>query len=111
MYKRHLKKRGIPIALASNTNVIHWHAMSRILHTSKDSFPYPAALSFEVGAYKPDEKILDCAWRHIGNLPKFNCLFVDDGLAYVNAAKEWGFQGLHFDGQNSLDALLAPYIF
>jgi FMN phosphatase YigB (HAD superfamily) len=107
-FKR-LLEQTTPVALASNTNLIHWQRMLEIMQESTTQQPCPAALSFAIGAYKPDEAIFTAAWNLVGRLEKSSCLFIDDSLTYVEAARNWGFQAAHFDGKNSLGELIFAY--
>lgn len=101
-----LTNSGASVAFASNTNKIHWDAIKQILQSKGLSPNIPAALSFELGAYKPDPRLFECAARLVGNIPRSKCLFVDDNPNYVDAAAELGFAATCFTGQQTLAEII-----
>jgi glucose-1-phosphatase len=82
-----------PLYLLSNTNELHFtHIRERyaLLHHFQ-SF----VLSYEVGSRKPEPGIYQALIRQTG-LPAGQCLFVDDKLPFVMAAREQGLQSWQF---------------
>jgi HAD superfamily hydrolase (TIGR01509 family) len=58
-------------------------------------------LSYEVGARKPKEKIYDAVFEKT-DIARDETLYIDDIKAYVEAAKRYGLQGLHFKNAKDL---------
>ncbi len=82
-----------PLYLVSNTNPLHFAHIREhypLLHHFKR-----VVLSFEVGNRKPEPGIYRALIRQIG-LPPRQCLFVDDKLPFVEAARERGLQSWLF---------------
>ncbi|MDX1700501.1 MAG: HAD-IA family hydrolase [Melioribacteraceae bacterium] len=92
-------KRRYRLVLLSNTSNIHksyaWGKYSFIENFDK------LILSHEVGAVKPEEKIYR-AVENFTNEPPNSHIFIDDVLDYVNAAKNLGWDGIHFIGYENL---------
>ncbi len=65
-------------------------------------------ISGEVGAVKPDPEIFEIMLERIGR-PASQCVFIDDALANVEAARALGFATVHFQSpqqlENELEAL------
>ena len=95
----HLKNRGYPVFLLSNTNELHFsYIMERYpIVQSLDEW----ILSYEVGARKPKEKIYDAVFEKT-DIARDETLYIDDIKAYVEAAKRYGLQGLHFKNAKDL---------
>ena len=88
----HLADR-FPLYLLSNTNPLHFdYIVERYawLHRFQ-SF----VLSFEVGSRKPEPGIYQALIRQTGQPPGW-CLFVDDKLPFVTAAREQGLLSWQF---------------
>ncbi len=82
-----------PLYLVSNTNPLHFAHIREnypLLHHFKRF-----VLSFEVGSRKPEPGIYRALIRQTG-LPPRQCLFVDDKLPLVSAAREQGLQSWQF---------------
>jgi putative hydrolase of the HAD superfamily len=81
--------------LISNTNPLHFHYI-------KECFPLLRhiprfILSFQVGSRKPEAGIYRSLIQEMG-APPARCLFVDDKLPFVAAAREHGLVAWHFTG-------------
>ncbi len=93
-----LKKRH-KLILLSNTNSIHekyrWEHYD-FLENFDDLI-----LSHKIGAVKPEEKIYRAVEKSSGS-PAEEHIFIDDIEEYVNAAKSFCWDGVHFKGYNFL---------
>ena len=95
-----LRRRGFHTHLLSNTNDLHWEEIKRLYfstegYTCADLFDN-IFLSQEMHLAKPDPEIYHVAIRQIGR-PAEQCLFVDDTLINVEAARREGLQGAWLD--------------
>lgn len=95
-----LRRRGIHTHLLSNTNDLHWKEIKRLYfstegYTCSDLFDN-IFLSQEMHLAKPDPEIYHVAIRQIGR-PAEQCLFIDDTLINVEAARREGLQGAWLD--------------
>jgi len=99
----HLKNRGYPVFLLSNTNELHFsYIMERYpIVRSLDEW----ILSYEVGAKKPKQKIYDAVFEKT-DIARDETLYIDDIEEYVEAAKTYGLQGTHFKSAKDLWELL-----
>lgn len=79
---------GVVPVLVSNTNVLHWEGVLRIAHELPRLLPL-RALSFEVGAAKPDPAHFDAALALAG-APARDAVFADDRAEIVAAALRLG---------------------
>jgi FMN phosphatase YigB (HAD superfamily) len=89
----YLKNKGYPVFLLSNTNELHFsYIMERypIVHSLDEWI-----LSYEVGAKKPKQKIFDTIFEKT-DTARGEVLYIDDVPEYVEAAKNYGLQGLVF---------------
>jgi HAD superfamily hydrolase (TIGR01509 family) len=100
-----LRERGLKTAVLSNTQASHVAIMRR--NRWFDAFS-PVLMSCEVGCRKPEEAIFRLALEQLG-LPGSKVAFVDDVVAYVEAARTAGIHGIHHKGDASAtrQALLA----
>ncbi len=99
----HLKDKGYPVFLLSNTNELHFsYIMERypIVHSLDEWI-----LSYEVGAKKPKQKIYDAIFEKT-DVARSEALYIDDIQSYVEAAKTYGMQALHFTNAKDLWELL-----
>ena len=89
-----LKANGYRLVLASNTNAAHYE---RYREQFKDLLGHfdAVAVSHEAGARKPHPQFFEYAHRRAG-CEKDECLFVDDLLANVTAAREFGWHAIHY---------------
>lgn len=88
-----LKNQGFPIALLSNTS----QARSRFFRR-QGLYAYfePILLSCDCNLRKPNRKIYQHLLRML-NLPATSCLFIDNKRKNIQAAKQLGFNVIHFD--------------
>ncbi|MGE5641674.1 MAG: HAD family hydrolase [Byssovorax cruenta] len=59
-------------------------------------------ISGEVGAIKPEPAIFEIMLKRIGR-PASECLFIDDALANIEAARAMGFATVHFQSPEQLE--------
>jgi len=92
-------KNKYRLFLLSNTNSIHqkygWKDYPFLVHFEKQF------LSHEVGAVKPDEKIYRAVEKY-SCLPPEEHIFIDDIKEYADAAKNLGWDAIHFTGYDDL---------
>ncbi|MCH8034865.1 MAG: HAD family phosphatase [Bacteroidetes bacterium] len=92
-------KKNYTLILLSNTNSIHekygWEYYDFLKYFND------LILSHKIGAVKPEEKIYRAVEKSSGS-PAEEHIFVDDIEEYVNAAKSFGWDSIHFKGYNSL---------
>jgi HAD superfamily hydrolase (TIGR01509 family) len=89
----HLKAKGFPLFLLSNTNELHFtHIIDRypIVHLMDEWI-----LSFEVGAKKPKKRIYDAIFEKI-DVRSDEVFYVDDMVDNVDMARDMGMKGLVF---------------
>jgi putative hydrolase of the HAD superfamily len=89
---RDLKRRGLRLVLASNTNALHhdWFARSYASTLS----PLDAhVLSYQVGSRKPEPAFFAACLTAAQCAPA-QCLYVDDRDDFVTAGRELGLNGL-----------------
>ena len=88
------------IWLLSNTNPKH------IQDEIEKRYLFPrlvngAVYSFDVGVRKPEKKIYEIAMQKADAKPQ-ECLFIDDLLENIQAAKQVGIKGIHFKSSKQL---------
>jgi len=92
-------KQNYMLVLLSNTNSIHrkygWDGYEFLKYFDK------LILSYEVGAYKPEEKIYKAAQAFSGKPPEEH-IFIDDIADYVEGAKKVGWDAVQFTGYDNL---------
>jgi FMN phosphatase YigB (HAD superfamily) len=99
----YLKNKGYPVFLLSNTNELHFsYIMERypIVHSLDEWI-----LSYEVGAKKPKQKIFNTIFEKT-DTARGEVLYIDDIPEYVEAAKNYGLQGLVFKNAKDVWELL-----
>ncbi len=93
-----LKQNHI-LVLLSNTNPIHrkygWEGYDFLKYFDK------LILSYEVGAYKPEEEIYKAAQAFTRKPPEEH-LFIDDIAEYAQGARDAGWDAVQFKGYESL---------
>ena len=100
---RYLKNKGYPVFLLSNTNELHFsYIMERypIVHSLDEWI-----LSYEIGAKKPKQKIYDAIFERTDAV-RSEVLYIDDIRENVEAAKNYGLQGLVFRNAKDVWELL-----
>ena len=93
------------IWLLSNTNPKH------IQDEIEKRYLFPslvngAVYSFDVGVRKPEKEIYEIAMQRANANPQ-ECLFIDDLLENIQAAKQIGIEGIHFISSEQLKQELA----
>lgn len=91
------------VLLFSNTNAVHWAHADGLAGGRLGAFE--AYLSHELGVAKPDPAAFALVAERAGLEPG-RCLFIDDVMANVEAARRAGFQAEQFTSQPALAALL-----
>jgi putative hydrolase of the HAD superfamily len=79
---------GVTPVLVSNTNALHWEGVLRVAPEVPDLLPR-RALSFEVGAAKPDPRHFEAALA-LGGATAREAAFADDRSEMVEAARALG---------------------
>ncbi len=95
-----------PLYLVSNTNTLHF-AYIREKFDFLDLFE-SFILSFEVGSRKPEAAIYQALIEQTGR-PASRCLFVDDKLPFVTAAREQGLVAWQFSSPAEFIGCLQRY--
>lgn len=101
----HLAARH-PLYLVSNTNALHFDFIRQNYNflTYFQGF----ILSFELGSRKPESGIFQALIRQSG-VPPACCLFVDDKLPFVTAAREQGLLAWQFTSRHDFVRLLQEH--
>jgi putative hydrolase of the HAD superfamily len=89
-----LKRNGYRLVLASNTNAAHYDRYREQFRDVLRHFD-AIAVSHEAGARKPHAKFFEYAHRLTGS-EKAECVFVDDLLDNVAAARDFGWRAIHY---------------
>ena len=84
--------RSLRIYFLSNTNPLHIPALYKLFPTLL--FHHGEVLSYELGALKPERAFYDRALEKLG-LGARECLFVDDLVDNVAAARDFGLRSIH----------------
>jgi putative hydrolase of the HAD superfamily len=96
-------RQRVPLVLVTNaTDTLDEH-LDRIGLTH---FADAVVSSAKVGVAKPDQRIYEIAAELAGAAPE-RCLFVDDRLENVQAARAFGMAGVHYRTVADLAAVLA----
>ncbi len=99
-----LRQRGIPMGLLSNTFDAHWNFLTRKPFAILNLFPVQA-LSFQLGAIKPEPQIFQRAGEMAG-VPPHQIFFTDDLPANIEGACQAGWDAVLFSGVDSLRTAL-----
>jgi putative hydrolase of the HAD superfamily len=94
---------GVASAIVSNTNALHWEGVLRVCDV--DRLVDALALSFEVGAAKPEPRIFAAALERLG-VNAAHAVFADDRADYVEAARALGLDAFVVDRPATLEAEL-----
>ena len=89
-----LIEAGYRLGVLSNTCEVHWQyclRRFRILREGLDTH----ALSYEIGARKPDRAIYEGAAKRAGVAPE-EIFFTDDIADHIDAAREFGFDAVQY---------------
>jgi FMN phosphatase YigB (HAD superfamily) len=92
------------VELFSNTNAVHWARVRAMTGGRIDRFVQH--LSHQIGMLKPDIEAFALVAERAG-LDPARCLFLDDVMANVEAARRAGFQAEPFTTRAALAELLA----
>jgi putative hydrolase of the HAD superfamily len=93
---REAKGRGLRMALLTN-NVREWEPLWRSMLPVDEIFELVVDSAF-VGMRKPDPEIYELTLERLGGeIGAADCLFVDDVLPNVEAARELGMGAVHFE--------------
>jgi len=96
-------KQRYRLVVLSNTNAIHWPAVSQRYPLLKHFDEY--VLSYKVGALKPEPKIYREAIRAAQCRPE-ECFFTDDIAAYVEGARKEGIDAVQFQNLQQIESEL-----
>ena len=92
---RELKGRGLRMALLTN-NVREWEPLWRSMLPVDEIFELVVDSAF-VGMRKPDPGIYELTLERLGDgIAPSDCVFVDDVLVNIEAARELGMTAVHF---------------
>jgi putative hydrolase of the HAD superfamily len=98
-------KSNYRIFLLSNTNIIHFWKYTGDFYST---YGIPMAelfdklfLSYEIGIHKPDAGIYTHVLQNAG-IKAEECVFIDDSLANVDAARLLGMKGIHIANGNDV---------
>ena len=94
-----LSAANVRLGILSNTSQTHWDFISHNRYAILPDYFDVCALSFEIGAMKPDPKIYDVAADLAGVSPE-SVFFTDDLAENVEGARRYGFDAVQF--QNAL---------
>jgi putative hydrolase of the HAD superfamily len=95
-----LQRVGHRLGLLSNTNEMHWQYVRGRYTILSDVFER-FALSYEIGAIKPEREIFTAA-SEIADVPPEEVFFTDDRPELVEGAREAGFDAVTFTGPAAL---------
>jgi len=93
-------RADVSTVLVSNTNALHWEGV--LLVAPVDRLVDALALSFEVGAAKPDRAIFDAALAKLGAV-EGTPAFADDRPDYVAAARILGLDAFVVDSPSTFE--------
>ena len=91
-----LKRRDVRLVLASNTNELHYEWFRPRFAPTLDLFD-AEVLSFRVGCRKPDPGFFDACLRAALDVPLQECLYVDDRVDLIEAARAMGIEGVVYE--------------
>jgi glucose-1-phosphatase len=90
-----LRQAGYRMGVLSNTCEVHWQYCMDKYRIISDNFEV-YALSYRIGAVKPDRAIFQAAAELAGCRPE-EIFFVDDKPPLVDGAKAAGFDAIHYN--------------
>jgi glucose-1-phosphatase len=88
------------LALLSNTDALHTEYWQELLGNDMKLFK-EVILSFEVHKAKPDPEIFRIALQKLEAMPA-ECIYIDDVLEYVEAARKLGINAIQFKSYRQL---------
>lgn len=92
---------GVTPVLVSNTNALHWEGVLRVAPELARLLPL-RALSFEIGAAKPDPAHFAAALA-LANTTPAEAVFADDRIENVEAARGLGIDGFVVESSATLE--------
>jgi putative hydrolase of the HAD superfamily len=95
-----LRQAGYPLGILSNTCEIHWEYCVREYRFLSENFGIHA-LSYKIGAAKPDAAIFQAAAEMAGHRPE-EIFFTDDIPGHVAGARAVGFDAVQFTSAEAL---------
>ena len=95
--------RRVPVVLVSNTNRLHFDYCYRTFPIVREIGQF--ALSYEVGARKPDPRIYEMALVKF-KIPPAEAVYVDDLEMLIQAGKAFGLDAILFKGAKKLEEQL-----
>lgn len=99
-------RRTVPVVLVSNATT----RLESYLAEVGLSEAFDAVVNTSrVGVAKPDPRVFELAARRVG-VEAGRCLFVDDTVGHVVAAREAGLSGLHYQHVGQLRDVVAPLL-
>lgn len=102
---RQLKKKGLLVAIVSNSNEPHYR--SNMEYNLYKEFEI-IILSHQVGLAKPNPKIFELVLEKLGTNPE-ETIFIDDKPDYAAASETLGIHGLVFTGIEKFKGDLAAF--
>lgn len=94
------------LGLLSNTGEIHWNwLLSRFPFFRRFDL---RILSFQVGCMKPAAEIYREAIRQ-AHTPPQNCIYIDDIQTYVEASRQVGIHGIHYQSPEQVRLTLEQF--
>lgn len=99
----HLTAAGQRLGILSNTNEMHWNYIVNGRYTVVRRCFEKYALSYELGAMKPEAEIFRAA-AELARTPAEKIFFVDDHLENVLGARQAGFDAVQFQDARQLAA-------
>ena len=100
-----LAEARIPLGILSNTSAPHWRLVTDGRFAILPRYFNHFALSFEIGAMKPDPEIFSAAEK-IAGVQAAQIFFTDDLEENVEAAREAGWDAVQFESPGQLAAEL-----
>jgi putative hydrolase of the HAD superfamily len=100
-----LREAGRRLGVLSNTSEAHWDHCTRKFPLLTESFPVHA-LSFRIGAMKPDPRVYAAA-ADLAGFAGGEILFIDDRPDNFAAARQAGWQAVAFESASQLAKELA----
>jgi putative hydrolase of the HAD superfamily len=95
-----LRQAGYPLGILSNTCETHWEYCLREYRILSEAFGVHA-LSYKIGAVKPEAVIFYAAAQMAGCRPE-ELFFVDDTAGHVAGAQAVGIDAVHFTSAEAL---------
>lgn len=100
-------KNKYKVAILSNANT---GTLQRKLTPEQLALFDTVVVSAEVGMVKPDPRVYEYTAEQMGVHPN-ECVFTDDSIIYVEAAKAVGMQGIYFQDFNQMKTELSKILF